>query len=362
MAADDVAAWERTEEPSPRRLREARLDGRIARSPDLSTACLVLGAAATVTLGGGVAFRRLGDFLAASLDPSRSLVDPAAVGGAALEGVVAGASIVVPAGIALVAIAWLAGVGQVGLVFTTRPLSPRPARLSPAANLAGLASGRSPRRLATDAAKVVAVVLAAWWALGGEAGSIVSLASMPLAEGAAAAAGLLGRLAFAVGTALLAVGLVDWLLERRRIHGELRMTRREAAEDRKETEGDPAWRRRRVDFARGLAAAPAIAVRNAVAVVVGRDRGWFVRAVAISVPADGEPRIAAIGLGGAASRLAEFASAAGVPIVDDAALAESIAPAGARPGQAVARREVLLERLARVPGLAGRLGVDEVPA
>lgn len=253
MAAGDVAPWERTEEPSARRIREARLDGRVARSPDLLAACLVLAAAGGVTLAGGAAVRRLGEFLAASLDPARNLAAPEALEGAALEGAIAGASVVVPAACGLFAVAFLAGFVQVGPLWTARPLAPRLARLSPAANLAGLASRRPGRRLATDLAKIAAAVAATWWAVGGEATTFVGLVSMPAGEAAAGAAALLVRIAFAVGAALFAVGLVDWLLERRRIHAELRMTRREAMEERKDEEGDPAWRRRRGEFARSLA-------------------------------------------------------------------------------------------------------------
>lgn len=254
MAAGDVAPWERTEEPSARRIREARLDGRVARSPDLVAACLVLAAAGGVTLAGGAAVRRLGEFLAASLDPARPFAAPDALEGAAIEGALAGASIVVPAACGLFTIAALAGFVQVGPLVTARPLSPRLARLSPAANLAGLAARRPMRRLATDLAKVIAAVVAAWWAIGGDLAGVVGLGSMAAGESAAAAAGLLVRVAFAVGAAFLAIGLVDWILERRRIHGELRMTRREAMEERKEEEGDPAWRRRRAEFGRSLVA------------------------------------------------------------------------------------------------------------
>lgn len=362
MAAGDVATWERTEEPSARRLREARLDGRIARSPDLATACLVLAAAAAVTLGGGAAVRTLGGFLASSLDPSRPFADEGILASAVVEGAVAGASIVVPAACGLLAAAWLAGVAQVGLVFTTRPLSPRASRLSPAANLAGLASSRGLRRLATDVVKVMAVALAAWWAIGGDLGAIVGLAALPAGGAAAGGAGTLGRIAFAAGGALLAIGLVDWLLERRRVHAELRMTRREAAEDRKDEEGDPAWRRRRADFARGLPASPAVAVRSAAAIVVARDARSTSIAVAIGLEGRGEPRILAFARDAASARLVSIASAAGVPTVEDAPLARLLASCGGRPGSPVAgpARGALLEALARVRGMAGRLADDEV--
>jgi flagellar biosynthetic protein FlhB len=355
--ADGVANWERTEEPSPRRLREARLDGRIARSPDLGTACLLLAAAAAVTLGGGAAVRSLGGFLAAALAPSRPFTDPAAVGDAALEGVLAGASIVLPAAAGLAGVAWLAGFLQIGAVFTTRTIAPRPVRLSPAANLAGLFSMRSPRRLGIDLAKVAAAVGAVWWAIGGEAGTIVGWMSLPAGEAAGGAAGMLVRVAFAAGAALLALGFLDWLFERRRIRGELRMTRREAMEDRKEEEGDPSWRGRRVEFGRSLADSPAVAVRRATALVFSRAESL---AFAIEVPDSGEPRVVAAGGGSAAVRLAALAAAAGVPIVPDGSLARGFAASRCRPGDAVPAsvRTALLERLAALPEVAARLGRD----
>jgi flagellar biosynthetic protein FlhB len=364
MAADDVASWERTEAPSPRKLREARLDGRIARSPDLATACLLLAAAAAVTLAGGAAVRSLGGFLASSLASPLPFTDPAGVEGAALEGLLAGASIVLPAAAGLAAIAYLGGLAQVGVVFTARPLAPRPARLSPAANLGGIASGRSLRRLATDLVKIAAVVVAVWWTIGSDAAAIVGLMALPAGEAAAGAAAMLLRIAFAVGAALLAVGIVDWLLERRRVAAELRMTRREAAEERRDEEGDPAARRRRVEFGRSLAASPAVAVRRATALVVGRAAGEVVHAFAVAIPDAGEPRLVATARGEAAVRLAALAAAAGVPRLEDSRLAQALADLGVRPGSTVPPevRGELAESLARSPEAVARIASDGVPA
>jgi len=356
MAAEASESWERTEEPSPRRLREARLDGRVARAPLVTTAALALAAAGGLALGGGLLARHLAAFLQAALDPGRPFADPAIAGEAILEGVGAGIAIVLPAGLGALAVAWLSQLWQVGFLWTPRPLRPRAERISPVANLGRLASLRSLRRLATDLVSILVAVAAAIWALGGAGERLARLPELPLVEGAAELARLATRLAGAAGGGLLAVGVVDWALERMRIRGELRTTRREALVERREEEGDPEARRRRLGFARTLPFAPAVVLRRSDLVLVASDRAGVSHAVALAAE-DAAPRILLVARGAAAARLAALARRDGVAIAVRNGLARDLSAADPRSGEAAPERfrADLAELLAEVPAVRRRL-------
>ncbi|MFL5302434.1 MAG: EscU/YscU/HrcU family type III secretion system export apparatus switch protein, partial [Anaeromyxobacteraceae bacterium] len=128
------------------------------------------------------------------------------------------------------------------------------------------------------------------------------------------------RVAVGVGVALAAIGVADLLLARRTLLQRQRMTREEVARERREEDGDPrvVAERRRVH--RALASAAPL--RRATCVVVNPTH------VAVALEhrsgVDDAPQVLAKGVGDAAARLRAAARRAGIPIVEDVALARAL--------------------------------------
>jgi type III secretion protein U len=308
----------RTEEPTPRRLREARQRGEVARSAELCAAAALAGGLAALAVLGPDLVRDLARELRGRLEVAASgTVGPAAVVAAAVALLL---RLALPVAGAACAAAAAAGAWQAGFALAPAALRPRPERLDPAAGLRRLWAPASAARAVLGLAKAAALagVCAAWWR-----GAAASVGELPRASGAAAlaAAGpLLAPLAVRLALTAAALGAADLLVERARWRRALRMTRDEVRRERREDEGDPAPRAERRRLHRALLeAAP---LTRATVVVVNPTH------VAVALRHDradgGAPRVLAKGAGAAAARLRSAARRAGVPVVRDPPLARAL--------------------------------------
>lgn len=311
------ASGARTEPPTPRRLREARRRGEVARSAELGAAAALAGGVVGLALLGGEIVSDLGRAVRAALAPGAWAADPAA---ALRDGGALVLRLAVPPAACAACAAALAGAVQTGFSFSLEAARPRLGRLALGRGLARLVSADEAGRAALSVvrAAVLVLVLAGWWR-----GAARALVALPRAAAPAALAGalpLLGALALRLAAALALVGAASLALERRRLHRALRMTRDEVRREVREDEGDPAHRaeRRRAHRALldgGPVARATVVVVNPtrIAVALRHDRGE-----------DDAPRVLAKGSGLAAARIRSAARRAGVPIVRDVPLARAL--------------------------------------
>lgn len=234
---------QRTEQPTRRRLEEARAKGIVARSADLTAAALTLGGIALLAWVAPTLLAELKQMLAELL----------ASAGAAESDMGKGlwhavAPVVGTLGLMFVALAAMAvgvNVLQVGIRVTSEPIKPDLGRLCPGRRGAGVLSKRSAMRLLMVLAKVAAVVAVAVLTIRSGMPEIVAAARQSGGCIAAEAGRLVTLLAVRAGLALLALGAVDWLYQRARHRHDLMMTRRELQDELKQTQAPAGGRRRR---------------------------------------------------------------------------------------------------------------------
>jgi type III secretion protein U len=309
----------RTEEPTPRRLREARRRGEVARSLEASGAFALAGGLAALAVAGPARLPDLarvvrGGILAAAAgtgadDPVGVLRDAAL---AVLRFALAPAAAALAAGAACSAL-------QAGLGLAPGALRPRLERVDPFRGLRRLAHPAQLVRAGLGLAKAAALV---WIAAAWLERHAPALAQLPRAGTTALlrAAPALGGLAARLAAALLLFGLADWALARRRHRLSLRMTRDEIRHEHREDEGDPERRAERRRLHRALAGAASVS--RATVVVVNPSH------VAVALrherAGEGAPRVVAKGAGLAALRIRAAARRAAVPIVRDVPLARAL--------------------------------------
>ncbi|GEJ55578.1 EscU/YscU/HrcU family type III secretion system export apparatus switch protein [Anaeromyxobacter diazotrophicus] len=310
---------ERTEQPTPRRLREARRRGEVASSRELTgAAALAAGLAALAVTGPGAA-RALAALLRRALLEAIGPAPSPAPAAALLRATAALAAAALPPCAAAGAGALLAGLVQTRGLFAPEALRFRPERLDVARGLARLASGGRLAALGLAAAKAAAALALA-------AGLVRAALPQALAAARLAPAQLLRllpalalRVALPVLGLLVALGLLDLALARWRLHRSLRMTRAEVQRERREDEGDPRLVAERRRLARAGGAGP---LRLATCLVVNPTH------VAVALRhephRDDPPWVLAKGIGAAAARLRTEARRAGVPVVRDPALARAL--------------------------------------
>jgi flagellar biosynthetic protein FlhB len=239
--ADDRDDASKTEEPTSKRLDEARKRGQVAMSREVNNWFVLL--AATLALaflapGIGHDLKRL---MVRFLGGAHEL--PA--DGAGLRDELLGVSLATGLAIGPVMLAILvagiaSGVVQVGWLMAPEAMKPDLGKISPLKGFSRLFSTASVVEFVKGIVKMAAVGAAAWFVLAPEL-DVISLYVARAPEASLAALGaLVLKLLIAVVAVMTLIAAFDLVYQRIRLRRELMMTRTEVRDEYKEQEGDPA--------------------------------------------------------------------------------------------------------------------------
>ena len=324
MASDEAAGHERTEQPSSRRREEARREGRIAISPDLTAASVLLGALGVHVMAGG---RFITDAVATFQHRLATL------GRAELtpDGAVA---LLLDAGLSVLGLAWPFVLGpavaavaalllQTRFSFSLEALAPRWHRINPLQGLGRLFGTRGLVDLVRSALKLALVggiaftTLRADWPMlvgVGQGGGEATLATL---------GAVMADLWLRVGGAYLFLAGLDYGYQWWQHEKSLRMTREEARQESKETEGNPLLRGRLRTLHRQMAMRRMMTDVKRATVVLRNPTH-----VAVALRYDGgrmrAPKVIAKGERLVALRIIEVAEGTGVPVIENRPLARSL--------------------------------------
>jgi flagellar biosynthetic protein FlhB len=231
---------QRTEQPTPKRLQDARERGQVPRSRELAGTAVMVTGAATLLLAGPLLARGLVHAMQRSLTVPRAALDDVGSMFAALAAAATDAGLgLAPLLGAVLLVAGLAPLVMGGWVFSGEALGPDFSRMSPIAGLKRIFGLQGLVELGKALAKFLVVgsiaALVIWWLLA----DIIALGDMPAGAAIARGAWLLALATLLMSAALVLVAAVDvpWQLWSHRRN--LRMTRQEVRDELKETEGRP---------------------------------------------------------------------------------------------------------------------------
>ncbi|MAX25498.1 MAG: flagellar biosynthesis protein FlhB [Phycisphaeraceae bacterium] len=322
MAETDA---EKSEAPTPRRLQEARDDGNIPKSTDLTAALSLIAAVFLLYIFGGRLLGGMKVILAAMLsnthtpNPSRALdvVNlPVFTGTVLLQGLVP-----LTLGVALVAL--VVTICQVGFVVTTKPLEIDLTKLSPLKGLKNMVSMRGWTRLVMSLGKVSIIGAVASLYIYMHRLEIIKLAELPLLAGMTAAWELVFMMALWIGAVLLILAVADYAYQRWQHHTDLKMTKQEVKEELKRMDGDPMIKQRRARVARQLAMQrTAASVPQADVIVTNPTH--FAIALKYDSATMRSPKLIAKGADIMAFRIRQIAMQHEIPIVERKELARGL--------------------------------------
>ncbi|MDF2233504.1 flagellar type III secretion system protein FlhB [Albimonas sp. CAU 1670] len=244
---------EKTHEPTPRKLEDARRKGEVAKSADVGVAAIYIAMLATVGAFGGSAAVGAGSVLAGFVENADQLQGKVLGPGGALLSARAVGQAVAPALPLLLApfvAAVLAYAAQMAIVFAPSKLAPKLSRIDPIANAGNKFGPTGLAEFAKSTVKLVAISIILALFMAAEADRIVALVRAdPLAIGpemVRVGVALLATIA-AVAVMIAAADLLWQRFDHARKH---RMSFQELKEEMKESEGDPhlkGERRRRAE-------------------------------------------------------------------------------------------------------------------
>jgi flagellar biosynthesis protein FlhB len=320
---------DKTQEPTPRRLRKAREEGDSGVSAYAAQSVAFVVAVALVPAAVRALASRSADDLrraiatAAAHGSGRVTVSEAATRFDGIELATAFVALCFPVLVAVGVAGAVVHVVQTGGVFASKRLGPKLERLNPFTGIKGLFSGT---RLFAVARSLFAAGVVCWLAWTGLRDRIVDIASLGARLRAAGlvVSGTAGALAWRAALVGLALGVVDLLVTRRAWLRRLRMSKEEVRREYKESEGDPQVKAARERaYQEMLAQATLANVRTASVVVVNPTH----LACALRYDekeGDQAPVVVASGEGDLAARIVQAAREYGVPVVRDVPLARAL--------------------------------------
>jgi flagellar biosynthetic protein FlhB len=315
---------DKTEAPTPRRREQAREQGNVARSADLSAAVLLIGMLVLLNWYGGGVVKALKTVMGSTLG-SGSVGDlsvSSTVQGAVKSIVIVGTSLL-PLFVGAMLIAIAVNIAQVGFHLNTKRLQPNLMALNPFKGLGKLFGGKGKAQVVFNLLKLVLVTWVSWTAVSGRIGQIVTAQNLDLIQAFALGCELVWAIGIRIGIVLLILALLDYAWQRWRIEQELKMTKHEVKEEMKRMEGDPKIKAKRRQFAIQLLTQKLKKDVPTADVVVTNPTHY---AIALKYDSTnmGAPRVVAKGQDFIAQRIREIAIEAGVPILERPPLARTL--------------------------------------
>lgn len=243
--AESEQGGERTEEPSQRRLDQARERGQVPRSRELTNFATMIGGSASLIALGGPLIGRMSQIMRSSLtlDPQR-LGDPQAMATSLGEAILSTLTALLPLFATLTGLVLLAAVVLGGWNFSASALTPDFSRMSPLAGMKRLFGFHGVSELGKALLKCLVV--------GGVCAAIVSwlfkdvlaLGHMAPRAGISRGADLLGWAFVWLSASLALIALIDVPLQLFQYKRSLKMTRQELRDEAKESDGRPETKQR----------------------------------------------------------------------------------------------------------------------
>lgn len=238
--AENENGQEKTEEPSQKRLQDARDKGDVPRSRELATVAVFgAGVASLLALGGGVTARAK-DWMRAALSPDVALLDsPQHLFGHTGELLLSFMWILAPLLLATLLACFVAPAVMGGFNFATKGLVPDLKKLDPMAGLKRIYGPEGLAELLKSLLRVLLVGGAATLFLWPAMPRLRAMLHQPLEQAAAGGMKFALWMLMATAAAMLLVALVDAPYQKWNWRRKLKMTRQELREEMKESEGRP---------------------------------------------------------------------------------------------------------------------------
>jgi flagellar biosynthetic protein FlhB len=333
MAQDD--GQERTEAPTQKRRDEARREGRVPRSQELSGASLLLAGTGLLALVGGTALatqslrllaigaRGVTALPLASGDVVRLVRE---LGRAALLGML-------PLLLGLAGISLLVNAVQARGVLSVEPVLPKFSHIDPIAGLKRLFSAQALFAVFKATLKLAVIGLVAWAVFRRAWPEILSTSGAEVPQILGVTRGLAIRLALFVGLAFLVIAAIDYGFQLWQFEKSIRMTKQEVIQEHRESEGDPAVKGRIRQLQRSMMRKRMLS-RVATADVVVTNPTHIAVALKYDPLVAPAPIVLAMGERLLAQRIKDIAHQAGVPVIENKPLARALL-AGAKVGSPV---------------------------
>lgn len=305
-----------------KRRRQAREDGQVVKSQDLTSAALLLASLAALNYLGPPACERIAGSMAEALStPYLKSMTTEDASHWLLHNATGLAIAAVPMLITMFIAGVLVNITQTGLLLSTKKLEPKLSNISPLAGAKRILSLQGMAKLGFGVFKVGIIAVVAYLSLVHHSEQIMHMAGLSVPQIATVLfSSLLGTCLW-IGSALFVLAILEYAFQKWKQEQDLMMSDQEIRDEMKESEGDPqvAARRRQVQRQMMMQRAENDVPGADVVVSNPTELAIAIKYDPLTMPA---PTVVAKGAGVLAQKIRRVALENGVPVVERKPLAQ----------------------------------------
>ncbi len=320
----ESSSEDRTEEPTSRRLLDARKEGQIARSMELPAAAVTISAVGLIFFMGGYLVNKLAERFAAGFHFDRKLVFssnllPALFADELLQSFV----LIIPIFILTVVVAIVSTGLTGGYNFSMQAVMPKASKLNPFSGLQRIFGPKAWVELGKAILKFVLVTGVVIAILNNNIHTLNLIGRMPIEPALQASGELLTKSALLITLSLLIIAMIDVPYQRWQFMKQMRMTKQQVKDEMRQSEGNPEIKGQIRRKQREMSNARMIdSVKNADVVITNPEH--FAVALSYDPNGDSAPILLAKGTDEVAARIREEAQKHGIEIFQAAPLARAL--------------------------------------
>ena len=315
---------EQTEDPTERKLRNAREEGQVARSVELPAAAVTIGAILTLFFMGGYWIKQMAEIFASGFKFDRKTLDnPDLMVTAFAHQIGEAFLLIVPVLLVTAIMAILSSGATGGYLFSLKSTLPKFSKLSLLSGFKRMFGANAAIELLKAILKFSLVTIVLWALVSRQMDPMMQLGQMAIEPALAAAGWMIAESALWLSLSLLVIALIDAPYQKYSFIKRMRMTKQEVKDEMKDMEGQPEVkqqiRRRQREMANNRMIQK---VQDADVVITNPEH--FAVALSYDPTGDGAPILLAKGSDHMAARIREEAEKHGVEMFAAPPLARAL--------------------------------------
>ena len=315
---------EKTEDPTERKLRNAREEGQVARSVELPAAAVTIGAILTLFFIGGYWIKQMAEIFASGFKFDRKTLDnPDLMVTAFAHQMGEAFLLIVPVLLVTAVLAILSSGATGGYLFSLKNTLPKFSKLSLLSGFKRMFGANAAIELLKAILKFSLVTIVLWALVSRQMDPMMQLGQMAIEPALAAAGWMIAESALWLSLSLLVIALIDAPYQKYSFIKRMRMTKQEVKDEMKDMEGQPEVkqqiRRRQREMANNRMIQK---VQDADVVITNPEH--FAVALSYDPTGDGAPILLAKGSDHMAARIREEAEKHGVEMFAAPPLARAL--------------------------------------
>lgn len=244
--AKDGPGGEKTEPATGKKLQDARNEGQVAKSQELSSALSLIALFLTLKIFISFIGENLFHVFAVTYNKIPDVIDDS-IGGMSMRsattvinntmGIIL--KIVAPVFLIGVCVALISNILQVKWKVTTKPMRPKLSKINPLSGFKRIFSKNSLFELLKSIAKVFLILYVAYTSIKDHQNDLFLLYDIPLMQVILLVGSIVMDAGLKISLVYLLVGIGDWIYQKHKFKEDMKMTKQEVKDEYKNTEGNP---------------------------------------------------------------------------------------------------------------------------